>query len=896
MRTLHRVISGLRALTRRRRAEQELDAELLDFLTTAIEAKVARGMSRVEAERAARLELGSAAAVKDWTRDVGWESRVESVWQDVRYAARMLRRAPGFTAIAVLTLALGIGATTAIFTVVEGVILRPLPIVEPDRVFTVQTVDDRFTGRTFTYPRYLRIREQVDPLVASVAASGDSGVLVRVNGQSRQAAAVFVTEEFFGLLGIRPSRGRFFLPEDHLAGAPPVAVVSHAFWRTRMSADPEVVGRSIRIANTQATVVGIAPRGFLGLELSSPQDVFMPLTAVPLVLPPGNYMSDTRIEIGGRGYSPQAWLDMTLRLRAGITPAQVEAALAPLAYRNQPTARPPSSLRIVPTAGAALSSRTKAATTRFATLLAVVVGLVLLIGCSNLAALVLARAEARRRETVLRLALGAGAARVVRLFLTESVLLSAMGGAAGVLVARWMLQAMGHFVIPGAIRLETLQLGLTSRVMLFAAAASVVTAVLSGVLPAILASRVEVVSSLKTSTDTTSPRRSLARTFLVAAQVAITVVLVVGAMLFVRSLRLALATDTGVDAARLAYATVSFWTAGYDDVSLARFHEAIVERLTGRPGVDRVTYGVLPLAHFPGSTPAFRIDGVTRQLRQTLLYPAGPDYFETIGIEIVSGRAFEPPDAQAAAQPVIVVNESFARQAWPGGVAVGRRVTVEPRDHELVVVGVARDGRYGTLGEEPTPAVFIPWHLMPRVASAARETFVVRSRDPEGVLSMLQREIRSEDPRLAIMTATTLEARVAELAMTQRIGASILGWFSAAAFALAVLGIYGLIAYAVTRRTAEIGIHIALGAEPGDVVRRMMRHSLLPVCLGLAAGVAGAFVLSRSAGAFLFGIAPHDPVSFVAAIGFLLLAAVVASYLPARRAARVDPVVALRAE
>jgi predicted permease len=574
----------------------------------------------------------------------------------------------------------------------------------------------------------------------------------------------------------------------------------------------------------------------------------------------------------------------------------VEAALVPLAPPASPAGQPTASLRIAPTASVALSARTKDSTRSFATWLAAVVSLVLLIGCSNLAGLILARAEERRRETVLRLALGASAVRIVRLFVTESVLLSMMGGLAGLVVASWMLQAMGHFVIPGSIRLETLQLTLTGRVLLFAGAASVVTALLSGVLPALLASRVEVVSALRASGSTTSAHRSFTRTALVGAQVAITVVLVVGAVLFVRSMRLALATDTGTDAARLAYATVSFWTAGYDDVRLVRFNEAIVEGLRGRPGIDRVSYGVLPLAHFPGSTPAFGIDGIKRQLPQTLIYPAGPDYFETTGIEIVGGRALDSGDARAGAQPAIVVNESFARHAWAGAIALGRRVTLEPRDVEAVVVGIARDGKYGSLTEEPRPAVFIPWSLAPRNAAAARETFIVRASDPAQVLPILREAIRREDAGLAIMTAATLEERIADLAMTQRIGASLLGWFSAAAFALALLGIYGLIAYAVARRTNEIGIHIALGAEPRDVVRRMMLPSLAPVGIGVAVGVAGAFVLSRSASAFLFGVAPHDPLSFAVATVLLLLAAGLASYLPARRAAREDPLVALRTE
>jgi macrolide transport system ATP-binding/permease protein len=901
MRIVRRLFGALHAIVRRKAVDADLDEELRAYLAAAVDAKVAAGATHRQALRAARAEVGSPAAVKDWVRDVGWETSLESVSQDARYAARLLRRSPGFTATAILTLGLGVGATTAIFTVVEAVILKPLPIADPDRVVSLHRMEAKRVTRTFTYPTFERSRDATAAMFEAAGASGNSGLRISIGNEARQVGAAFVTEDYFDVLGIRASRGRLFMREEHGAGAAPVVVLADAFWRTRMNADEHVIGRTIRIADTQATVVGVAPRSFRGLQLASPSDMFMPLRATALVLPAGNYLSDTLVVIGKQSFSPQAWLEITARLRPGASLAQAEMLLstlalgpsAPSAGRNEP----PASMRLVSTSAVALSSSTQAETKGFATLLAAVVSLVLLIGCANLAGLILARNEQRRRETAVRLALGARTSRVIRLFLVESLLLSFLGGLAGLLIAGWMLQAMTEFVLPGRIRLETLQLGLTQRVLLFAGGAALFTALVSGLVPALFGSRADLTSVLRTRGGATTRGKSVARGALVAAQVAISLVLIVGAVLFVRSLRAALATEVGVDAARIAYATVSFWRAGYDQARLARFNDGVIERLRARPGVERVTFGALPLAGFSGSTPAFRIDGVDRQLPQTLLFPCGPDYFATTGIHLVAGRAFGRDDERPGGPPAVVVNEAFARQAWPGLSAIGRRVFIQPRGPDLEVVGVARDGKYGSLTEEGRLALYMPWHLVRQTPDGARVTFIVRGAgNARASVLTLQREIRLADPGLPIFAAGTLEERISELAMTQRIGASLLGWFSAVACALAVLGIYGLIAYAVALRTNEIGVRIALGAEPGQVVRRMMQRSLVPVAAGIVAGLGGAYALTRLATSFLYGIAPHDPVSFVVSTAFLIVAATIASYVPARRAAAVDPMIALRAE
>ena len=670
-----------------------------------------------------------------------------------------------------------------------------------------------------------------------------------------------------------------------------MTVVTDAFWRTRMFADPNAVGRELRLGDAKATVIGVAPRGFRGLEIASPVDLFLPLLSAPAVLPEGNYFSENLIRIADRGYSPQVWLDITARLRPGVSLTQAEALLSSITI-DPIQKRPGAPLRLLPASAAALSFRSGADTRRFMTVLVIVVCLVLLLGCANLTGFILARNEQRRREIVVRLALGASPMRVMRLFFSETLLLAVFGGIGSLAVAVWMLHAMSGFVLPGGVDVEALQLALTGRLLIFSIIAALFTAMVTGILPAVLSSRPDVVGGLSGRSNAVLSGSGITGGLLVAGQIAITLVLVLGATLFLRSLRVALGTEVGTDVHQLAYAQVSLWGAGYDKTRLAGLNQDLVARLNGFPGVERTTYGALPLAGFPGSTPAFKIDGVARQLPQTLIFPAGPEYFETLGIQVIAGAGLGPED-HSAGRAGAVVNESFAREAWAGSDPLGRRVFVQPQGPELEIVGVARDGKYGSLGEAGRLAVYIPWRLQRNMRSS--ETIIVRTRgNARASVAAIQREIRARDPALAILSAGTLEDRMKELAITQRIGVTLLGWFSALALALAILGVYGLVAHAVASRTTEIGIRIALGALASDVVRLMVIRVLIPVTVGVAIGIAGAYSLSRLARNFLFGVEPHDPLSYGLAVVVLLFVVMLASYIPARRAGRVDPMVALR--
>ncbi len=813
---------------------------------------------------------------------------------DARYALRLLRGSPGFTLAAVLTLGLGIGATTAIFTLVEAILLRPLPIDEPQRVVVLQVPEGDRLSRTFLYSTFVRYREGAGQVFESIAASGERGFRVSIGSDTRLANVAFVTEDYFSTAGIRAARGRTFVSDEHRQGAEPAVVLTDAFWRARMGADPTVVGQKITVADRHATIVGVAPRGYRGLQLDSPQDMFIPLSTAALVLPPANYFSDTVIRIGSGGYAPQSWLEITGRLRDGMSKAQAESVLSTIVA--EPARKgPPRVVRLVEASNAALSPRTQADTTRFSALLGMVVALVLLVGCANLAGLILARNEQRRREASVRLALGARRDQVIRLFMIESLILSILGGVAGLAVAAWMIQIMNAFVIPGGINLEALQLGLTGRILLFAAGAALFTTLLTGLMPAIAGSRVDVVSGLKAQGAAATSGRSRARSMLVTIQVAISLILLITGGLFVRSLQTALATDVGTDAERLAYANIPFWSGGYDAARIAHFHDTLLSRLRDMPEIESATFGDLPLASSPDSTPWFGIDGIKQRLPQTAELYCGPDYFKTTGIQLASGREFGVQDTDGSL-PVVIVNESFARRAWPNQNPIGRQLSLMPSTQALEVVGVARDGKYYNLREEARLALYLPWQQH-QARGTMWGTVIVRSRGAARVaLPILLRKIREFDPALPISRPGTLEDRIGSLAMTQRVGASFLSWFSALALALAVLGIYGLIAHSVARRTNEIGVRLALGAEPRDVVTLTMRRSFAPVAAGITLGLIGAYALTRLAAAFLFGIAPHDILSFAGATLCLLIAASVASYIPARRAARVDPMIALRAE
>ena len=609
-------------------------------------------------------------------------------------------------------------------------------------------------------------------------------------------------------------------------------------------------------------------------------------------LPDTNYLAETLVTIDGLGYSPQDWISIVGKLRPEVSPARAETALATM-VGARPTAAAPEPVTLMPTASAALPVWTRAETERFVGLLVVVVGLIFLVGCANLAGLMLARNEQRRREAALRVALGVGRLPLLRLFITETFLLAGGGTLAGLLVSLWLLQALGRFVLPGGVMIGALDFGWTASLVAFGLVAAFMTVLLCGAMPALQVLRMEALPVLQG--HPTGGRGGAWRTrgVLLAGQVAMTFVLVIGAVLFVRSLRTAVTTDVGVDADRIFYASVWFSFAGYDEVCVADFYDSVGTRLRGLPGVERVAFGHLPLVNFVAGTPVVTVNGRTRRLPQLAwIFMGGPGYVRTVGLTLQSGRDIGPRDREGS-EAVALVNESLARHLWPERNALGRRFTFNPLRKDVQVVGIVRDGKYRGLREAGGFAVYLPLaqHRGLAVGSGAVIGRAARAAGP--LVPLLEQQVRAFDPDLPISEASTLAGRIATLSMPQRMGAFLLGGLSSLALTLAVLGVYGSVTYAVTRRTREIGVRIALGAGTPTIVATVLSRTLLYVGVGIAAGLVAALALTGLVEQFLFGVAPRDPLTFVAVTAAIALATILAGLLPALRAARIAPAVAL---
>lgn len=814
---------------------------------------------------------------------------------DLRYGCRSLLRSPGFTAANVLTLGVGTGATIAVLALLDAVLLRPLPLEDPDRTVTLQRHFEDGVSRGFVYPEFERIREASGELFEGVAGSGVRGARVTTPAGARMVSAGFVTERFFDVVGARPVLGRGFATSEHRLGADPVVVLTDAFWRSRLGADPNVLGTRVRTGDRDATVVGVLPRGFRGLDLTRPADLFLPLRAAPLVLPPANYLADTVVTIDGLGFSPESWISITGKLRPGVSAARAEAGLTALAAPRS-AVEASEAVTLVPTASAALPFRSRAETERFVGLLVAVVGLILLVGCANLAGLMLARNEHRRREAAIRVALGVSRFRLLRLFLTETFLLAGSGSLAGLLVSVWLLQVVGRFVLPGGVSIRALDFEWSGSLVACGLVAAVATALLCGLMPALQVLRIEALPVLQGHPLGGRAGAGRMRAVLLAGQVAMTLVLVIGAALFVRSLRAAVTADVGVDADRIFYASVRFPFASYDEARIAEFYGSVGTRLGGMPGVERVTFGHLPLANFGGGTPEVTVDGRTRRLPQLMwILMGGPEYVRTVGLTLRSGRDFGPRDVEGS-EAVAIVNESLARHLWPDRSPLGRRFTFNPLTADVQVVGVVRDGKYRGLREAGEFAIYLPLAQHRGLADLSGAIIGRAAGDASPLVPLLAQQVRAFDPDLPISEASTLADRIAGLAMPQRMGASLLGALGGLALVLAILGVYGSVAYAVTRQTREVGIRIALGANKAAIVGTMLSRTLLHVSVGVPAGVGATFALTGLVEQFLFGVTPRDPPTFVTVTGTIVLAILLAGLVPALRAARIAPAVALAEE
>ena len=801
--------------------------------------------------------------------------------QDVRYGVRALARAPGFTAIALVVLSLGIGANATIFSFANAFFLRPLPVSDPGSIVRVCSNRYSTTGQR----SYLEYRDRNSTLSGLAAFQMKSFGLL-IDRETEHVFGEIVSGEYFSTVGIAPARGRLLQPGDDRAGASPVVVLSHAFWTRRFGAAPDAIGRTIRLNDQPFQVVGVAAQDFSGLMTPLRGDLWVPLAADAYLRP---------------ALDAQARLDSTSlhlvgRLKPDVDRARAQADLDTIGRQLRTAAGQPGSGTAVSVySGTTLHPEIAPPVTAFTAVLMAVVGLVLLIVCVNVANLVLARAAGRSLELAIRQALGAGRGRLLRQLLTESLLLSSAGAVGGLAISYWSTRLLAAVQLPAPVPLA-LDLAIDVRVLAFTTLVAVMTSLAFGLAPALTASRVDLVGALKGSAGEGRGHGRLRSGFLVA-QVAMSVLLLIAAGLFIRGFRNARSFDLGFDTDRVLTASVDLETRGYSEARGREFVRAIVERLGAAPGVVGANaLDIVPVTLSNRTGQMIREGdpepGPDRPpLPNVYLNAVGPGHFRTLRIAMAAGRDFTEQDG-ASATNVAIVNETLARRYWPESSALGKRLRpIGAPDRVLEVVGVVRDSKYVTVDEEPRPFVYRPLAQ----AYTPHVTLLVRTSGTSAdALRTIKETVKAQDPGLAVFNVATLADATALALLPAQVAGNLLGALGVLALLLAALGIYGVLSYIVRSRTREIGVRIAIGATPQAVAFMVVRQSLKWSVVGLSIGLISAGLLTRLLQRFLYGISPTDPLTFGIVTLLLVLVASAAALIPAVRASRLDPIVALK--
>jgi predicted permease len=904
MPVLNRLLAGLRAVYHRKRIEWEDDEELRRYLEIAADEKMADGISAEQAMRAARVQMGSVPAVKDRMRDVGWEWALETLWQDARYALRMLRKSPGFTAVAVLSLALGIGANTAVFTFLNALLLRPLPVHNPNELVQLKA-----PGRFISFPMYLDLQAGQQVFTDIAATQGERPFRMTIPGASGGAVELdnvgvgAATGNYFSLLGIEPAAGRFFTPaEDRNANssetAGSVIVLSHAFWQRQFGGDPLIIGRTVLLNRSTCVIVGVTPVGFTGERVGSQPDAWVPL--IPFAV--SNHLE-------GRGGT---FTSEIARLRPGVAREQAEAMVTTLfrqLLQSEGIVKGVDKHRIeLLPANAGIDSGVRV---RYVTPLRIVMAaavLVLLIACGNIANLLFARGAWRHDEIGLRLALGCSRSRLVRQLLTESLMLSAMGAAAGIGVAYLGTQSLLGMVNFGQAPIR-LDLTPDLRVLLFLVAIALVTGVGFGMLPAMRATRVDPSPTLQNGSRGHAgglSRQRLSRA-LVVVQVALSLLLLISAGLLLESFRNLHRIEWGFRPEQVVVFELQHNPRNREPGTLAGLAADIQRRVTAIPGIESASVSWILLfsgmdqrsaLQIPGHTPpaeeSAQLSFIGENIVTARYNTVSPAYFATVGMTLIAGRAFDDRDG-AGAPLVGIINESMERKYYGAGRAVGRTfVLAEPvgKERPVEVVGVVRDAKFDNLREETMPMYWVPIAQSPKELRGLE----VRTREPlSALVGPVRGAIGGLTKDIMIRRVIPLSDQVDRTLSAERLMMRLSGFFGAMALLLACIGLYGVMAYQVAQRTGEIGIRLALGATKRRIVGLVLGETTSVIVVGILVGLLLASVTTRLLTAFLFGVGSTDPTTITVAVGLLVASATVAAYLPAHRAADVDPNVALRA-
>ena len=877
----------LAAPFRRTHLEGDLDEELRSHLEMAVEANLSKGMSADDARREALRSFGGVEQTKELYRDQRGLPMIETTWQDLRFGLRMLRRDPGFSILAMLCLTLGIGANAAVFSWVEGILFRPYPLVtHQERLLALTGSARGEAGHTgLSWPDFVDLRRSCT-LFDSFFVSKITGTTLSIGDRAERTIGSIVSDNYFDAIGVRPILGRGFEPgEDSGRNAHSVAVISYQLWKGHFHGDPQIIGKTQRLNGVVHTIVGVAPQGFYGTFVGWGMQFWVP-TSMEEVFESGGYKLEDR---------DARWIEAFARLKPGATLEQAQAEISSVAKRLQddyPATNRGRSVKV----WALWQTPFNNAGTLLPTLeimLAVVV-FVLLIACANVGNLLLVRSFARRHEMTVRLAIGAGRGRIVKQLFTEALILSAFGAAGGLLAAHWCRHALILLFPARAGVAMHLPGEIDWRVLLLSAGVCLLATILLGLVPAMQTGKIDLAGALKADSAGVvgSRGRAWVRSGLVIVQVSLSFVLLVGAGLLIQSLQKIRTSDPGFSTREVLFTAVDLVSAGYDAQRAENFQDQLLDRVKALPGVESAAFArMTPLSYGSFSSTPIAVDGfeVPPEERPTVEYnEVGPDYFAAMGIPLVSGREFTHADDERGAL-VAIVNETMAAQYWRGRNPIGERLQV--KDRWMQIVGVAKDSKYRSVRETASPFFYVPRRQNFAVAAAL---FIRTPLSPETVAVTLAREMHALDASLSPYELITLQEQLDRSTSPQLVAVTLVGVLGGLALLLAVIGLYGVMAYAVSQSMHELGLRMALGAGASNLVALVLSRGLALMAGGVLLGAAVAVASTRLMGNLLYHVSPRDPRAFGAAFAVMTVATLAACFIPAWRATRIDPAEALR--